>query len=459
MKAPVDLLTEYVSHASVSTDSSYAEGMAGARDFAASFLRDEVGCRVDIIETPKHPIILGRRTGDPAWPHVIIYGHYDVQPADPLNKWTSPPFKASIRDGRIYGRGTADNKGPQLVHLIAAANCLRNHPDLPLRMTFLIEGEEEIGSPSFTQFLEAYGDSLRGDLVLLSDTLSPSTEQIAITTGLRGIVCLEATLHGPASDLHSGIHGGAAPNPIRALAKMLAYLHDESGAVTIDGFYDDVHPAQQWEKEEVARLGLSEAQYIESIGAKGYETAFGLTPFEATRFLPTLEFNGIYGGYTGEGTKTIVPSSASVKISCRLVPEMDPQAVQQQVIDALVAKCASCYTLTIKRDHSGHPYGVVPPDRPNTPPGQSPIVARAFRSASAAIGEVFGVPPLFLREGGSVPIIADLKTRVGLDSLMIGMFTPKDNLHAPNESMDLRMFEKGIAVSEKILAGIAADKG
>lgn len=414
-----------------------------------------MGLEVEIIETPLHPAVLATRSGPEEWPHVIIYGHYDVQPPDPLDLWETPPFEPVVRNGRLYGRGAADNKGPMMVHIAAVARLLEENPNLPLRITFLIEGEEEIGSPSFAKILEKYHDRLKGDFVLMSDTLSPSPEQIAITTGLRGIVALELEVSGPKSDLHSGIHGGAVYNPVQALTEICSSLHDRDGKVTVPGFYDDVITPETWEREEVAKLNNDPGTYADSVGVPAPFTIEGLTPFEATRFMPTLEFNGIGGGYQGEGEKTIIPSRAFAKISCRLVANQEPEKILNQVIAAIKDRCPEQVRLNIKKGHAGPPYQVVPPDRPNTPAQQNPHLANAFRTAESAAGEIFGNPPLFLREGGSVPIIGDLKSVLGLDSLMLGMFTPQDNLHAPNESFDLEMFQKGIHVSEAVLRKVA----
>ena len=451
---PLSALKEFITHASVSADPAFAKGMEGARSFLADlFVRE--GFLVEVIETPLHPIILAQREGPVEWPHVVIYGHYDVQPPDPLDLWQTGAFVPDEREGRLYGRGAADNKGPLMVHIAAVLSLLAEQPDLPLRITFLVEGEEEIGSPSFGPFLEEYRERLQADFVLLSDTGSPRPDQIVITTGLRGIVCIEAEVSGPRSDLHSGVHGGAVENPIRALTRLCASLHDGEGGVNIPGFYDAVVEVEPWEREEIRKLGQSEEDYASFLGIPGWGTPAGFTPFEAVRLQPTLEYNGITGGYQGKGSKTIIPSRASVKISCRLVAHQDPAKIQDLVIRTLHERCPKGVRLTCEPSHSGAPYVVVPPDRPNTPADQNPVLAQAFRAADSAIAQTFGNPPLYLREGGSVPIIGDLKTKCGLDSLMIGLFLPEDNLHAPNESFHLGVMEKGIQVSREVLRSIA----
>lgn len=453
MEDPIAALKEYIRFPSVSADPAYQQGMNGAREHVCLLLQ-QAGLEVEVVRTPLHPIVLGRRKGDPSWPHVIIYGHYDVQPPDPLDLWTSPPFEPEIRGDRLYGRGAADNKGPLLVHLAAVTRLLAEHPDLPLRITFLIEGEEEMGSPSFQPFLDAYKDKIQADFVLLSDTGSPREDQIVITTGLRGIIALELEVVGPKCDLHSGVHGGAIMNPIQALTEICASLHSPDGRVNVPGFYDDVLDVQPWERDELARLGTSEEDYAKFLGVKELFPAQGFTAFEGVRFQPTLEFNGIGGGYQGEGSKTVIPSKARVKITCRLVANQDPEAIKQQVARTIRERCPKGVTLNLKTSHGGFPYLVVPPGRPNTPSDQNPVLSMAFEAAEKAITNSFGNRPLYLREGGSVPIIGDIKRTWGLDSLMIGLFLPEDNLHAPDESFHLGVMNRGIDAVKSVLLAL-----
>ncbi|MGK0238086.1 MAG: acetylornithine deacetylase/succinyl-diaminopimelate desuccinylase-like protein [Candidatus Pelagisphaera sp.] len=452
---PIEKLKEHLRHASVSTDSAFKEGMDGSRDFLES-LFGEMGLKVEIVDTDLHPIVLAKREGDPSWPHVIIYGHYDVQPADPIELWESDPFEPVVRDGRLYARGAADNKGPQMAHFAAVGQALEENPDLPLRITFLIEGEEEIGSPSLLPFLEARKEELsEADLVLLSDTLSPSADQLVVTVGLRGIVALEVGFEGPKSDLHSGLHGGAVYNPLQALFEVCASLHDSENRVTVPGFYDAVAQVEDWERDELAALGANEESYKEFLGIDALHPHPDYNAFEAIRYLPTLEFNGMGGGYQGEGSKTIVPSKAMAKITCRLVGNQDPLKVGALVKTAILARVPAGIKATVEMGHEGSPYLVVPPGRPNTPVDQPVRLAKAFEAMGKAIGEVFEKPPLFLREGGSIPIIADMKKVLGLDSVMVGLFLPEDNLHAPNESFNLAVLEKGIQVSKKVILALA----
>lgn len=451
---PVEKLKEYVRHPSISADPKAKEGMRGARELVAGLLTS-IGFETEIVPTALHPIILAHRGGDAKWPHVIIYGHYDVQPADPLELWKTPPFEPQIRGHRMYGRGTADNKGPLMVHIAAVARLLERRPDLPLRITFLVEGEEETGSPSFLPFIEQYRDRLRADFVYLSDTGIPRADQVVITCGLRGLVLFDVVATSARSDLHSGLHGGVLRNPIQALAELCASLHGPDGKVNVPGFYDDVLDVEPWERAELTKLGQSEEDYRQFLGIPAFYTPNGYTPFESTRFMPTLEFNGIGGGYQGEGTKTVIPSTAFVKISCRLVPNQKPEKIRELLYRTIRERMPKDVSFELIDQHQGTPYVVVPPDRSNTPKDQSPVLARAFRCADKAISDVFGKPPLYLREGGSVPIIADIKRVLGLDSVLFGLFLPEDNLHAPNESFDVNVMERGIRASEKILEGIA----
>jgi acetylornithine deacetylase/succinyl-diaminopimelate desuccinylase-like protein len=454
---PVEKLKEFIRCASISTDSTAKAGMAGARELVVDLLKTS-GFDVEVVTIPTglHPIIYGHRAPKNAGaggrcPHVIVYGHYDVQPADPLALWRTPPFEPVVREGRIWGRGAADNKGPLLTQIAGLVRLLEREPGLPLEITFVIEGEEEIGSPSFLPFLEQYKDRLRrADCVLLSDTGSPREDQLVITCGLRGLMMFDLVVTGAKMDLHSGLHGGVLRNPIQALAEVCASLHSPDGRVNVPGFYDEVLPVEKWEREELARFtqGQTEEDYRRFLGIPAFHATAGFTPFEAVRFMPTLEFNGIGGGYQGEGTKTVIPSRAFAKISCRLVANQNPALIRERVFKTIRERMPRDVTFEFVGQHDAQAYVVVPPDRSNTPASQPPVLASLFRATDAAVREVFGKPPLHLREGGSVPIIADIKR-------VLGLFLPEDNLHAPNESFHLGVMEKGILAVEKIHAGLA----
>jgi len=454
---PIEKLKEYVSHASVSADSKFLDGMRGAQNFLTSLLKD-IGFSVESVPTDLHPVIVAKRIVNQTSPHVIIYGHYDVQPADPLAQWKTSPFEGVIKGNRIYGRGTADNKGPLLVHIAAVAQLLEEQPDLPLNITFVVEGEEEIGSKNFKQFLKANKHRLDGDFIFMSDTGIPSPDQMVVTVGLRGMLAFEIELTGPKSDLHSGMNGGVLMNPLQALAELCASLHTPDGRVNIPGFYGKVVEPEPWERAQLKKAGLKKDAYQKFLGIPKFHTPPGYTPFEAIRFLPTLEFNGFSGGYQGEGTKTVIPSKASAKITCRLVPNQTPENVKEAIFKAIRKRCPKGVTLKITEQHVATPYVVIPPDRSNTPKNQSPRLAACFRALDAATKEVWGKPALYLREGGSVGLIADIKTVLGLDAVMMGLFLPEDNLHAPNESFHLGVMKKGIATSRRVLEHLAHGK-
>ena len=452
----VDFISEYVSHPSVSTDPAFADGMKGARGFMVRSL-ERLGFEVERVETPMHPILLaerGRRNA--GWPHIVIYSHYDVQPADPLDRWTSEPFAPQVRDGRLFGRGAADNKGPTGIQVAALARVLEDNPNLPLRITWLIEGEEETGSPSFPGFLDAYAGRLsKADFVIMSDSGSPSQEQIVITTGLRGLVGFEVEVTGPRVDLHSGIHGGAVHNPAQALCSLIGSLYNDDGSINVPGFNDGIAAPEPWEREELARLDITEATYQGFLGVPALRPTPGLTAFEAVRFAPTLEVNGIGGGYQGTGSKTIIPSQAFAKLTARLVANQTPAQVAKAVTSALESRCPPGVRMTVKAVEGGSPYRVVPPVKSGDTAALQTPLGKAFAAADAAVTSAFGKQPLYLREGGSVPIIAQLKERAGLDTLMIGLFTPEDNLHAPDEGMSLKMMERGTDLYAELFRAIA----
>lgn len=447
-------LEAYLKYPSVSTDPAYAEGMAGARGFLKQTF-EQMGLVVEEVPTPLHAVILAEKKGDPSWPHIIIYGHYDVQPPEPLALWDTPPFEPSVRGGHLFARGAADNKGPLMAHIAAVARLLEEDPAIPLRLTFMIEGEEETGSPSFSAFMEAYKERLKGDFVLLSDTQSLSADQIAITTGLRGLVALEVELSGPRADLHSGLHGGAVRNPIQALVQLLATLHTSDGWVNIPGFYDAVEKPTDWECEQVKNIPQTAEEYRDFLGVSSLHTPPGHTPFEAIRFLPTLEYNGITGGYQGIGSKTIIPSKASVKITARLVPGQKASEVEALIIRTIEERLPEGVTLKITPHGGGDPYGVYPPGNPASAihPVNEPL-HKAFLAVDKAIQAVFGLPPVYLKEGGSIPIIAQIKAITGMDSLMIGLCTPESSIHAPNENFDLSLLDKGAEAIFQLLQAV-----
>ena len=449
------MLEKYIRFPSVSTDPSFKEGMEGARNFASELL-ESMGFSVEIVDTQCHPIIFAERIIDETYPHAVLYGHYDVQPADPRELWYSPAFEPVIREGRIYGRGTADNKGPTIVHIAALHQVLEQEPDLPLNITYVIEGEEEMGSPSMPSFFDRYAERLsKADYMLVSDTGSPSTEQLVITTALRGLVELELNIKGPKSDLHSGIYGGAVYNPINALSEILASLHNSDGSVNVEGFYDGVSEIEAWERDELKQYPQSVEQFQAMLEVPGLYSPRGFSPLEAVRFEPTLEINGMGGGYQGQGTKTIIPSEAFAKITCRIVAGQKGDDIQDKVVQAIESRCPKAVELEVRRGCFANAYCVVPPHKSKSSEGDFSSLAEVFKIADGAISENFGRSPLYLREGGSIPVIADFKNRAGLDAIMVGLFTPKDNLHAPNESFDLELMNRAILTFAEIFKSIS----
>ncbi len=453
---PVSILKELVAFPSVSADSQFKQGLSDAWSYLEDKLQS-IGFTVEVIETPVHPILLAERLVNPDAPKVVIYGHYDVQPPDPLDLWESEPFKAEVRGNRIYGRGAADNKGPVAVYLAALSELLEEAPDFSLNLVILLEGEEEIGSPSLKPVLQNYDDRIRGDFVLACDTGSQREDQLTVTTGLRGITCIEARLKGADRDVHSGIFGGSILNPIQALAEICTSLHHPDGTVNVAGFYDEVIEVDDWERNEISRIDRSLEEERVFLGVKDFFTPPGFSVFEAIRLAPTLEFNGLGGGYQGEGSKTVIPSEAFVKISCRLVANQDAQHIQRQLIQTIRDRCPPQMELEILTEHSGNPYLVVPPGKPNTPKNLNKFLAQAFEITANRSERLFGRAPLFLREGGSIPIIGDIKEVLDMDTLLIGLYLPEDNAHAPNESFHLGMMSKGTNLLKDILRSLAED--
>ena len=453
----VSVLKDYLRFPGISADPNAKQWILDSASYLAGLL-EKAGAKSEIVPTAGNPVVVGRYNADRSdLPHIVIYGHYDVQPVDPLDLWKTPPFVPTEVDGKLYARGAADNRGPHAVSVVAFANLLARRPDLPLRVTFVFEGEEEIGSGSFPQFLRDHQAELStGDFVLLSDTESPAADKIAITIGLRGIVGLELNLEGPNSDLHSGIHGGAVYNPLQALAEICASLHNPDGSVNVPGFYDGMLAPADWEREELKRLPTTEESYKQFLGVDALHSLPGYNGIEATRFAPTLEFNGMGGGYLGSGSKTIVPAKAFVKITCRLVPGMDPKATFEKVSSAIMARVPAGIRASITPMQGCPPYYVCPPNRPNTPADMNPTLAKAFDAAHTIISEQFGNPPIYTRDGGSIGIIEAFRQICGMNALMIGFFLPDSFIHAPNENVDIALLQKGVKTYEAILEQIAA---
>ncbi len=386
--------------------------------------------KVDIYTTAGHPIVYGERIIDPAKPTVLVYGHYDVQPADPLELWNSGPFDPVIKDGKIYARGACDDKGQFYMHIKAIETMVQTNT-LPTNVKFIIEGEEEVGSPNLGTFIKENKELLKADVILISDTAMLSLDTPSIDVGVRGLSYIEVEVTGPNRDLHSGVYGGAVANPITILSKMIASLHDENNHITIPGFYDDVLDSSEVERIEMAKAPYNEDEYITDLGVKELWGEKGYTTNERTGIRPTLEVNGIWGGYTGEGAKTVLPSKAFAKISCRLVPNQKHQKMTELLIKHIEKIAPPNVTVKASEHHGGDPY-------------LTPVDSIEYQAAAKAIDTTFGKPPIPVRGGGSIPITSLFESELGLKTVFLGFGLDSDNLHSPNEKFDITNFYKGI---------------
>jgi len=424
-------LKELLRIPSVSTDPAYADEVRRA----AVWLRDHfdaIGMETtDIIETDGHPIVYADHITDPANPTVVVYGHYDVQPPDPLEEWDTDPFEPALHGDRLYARGACDDKGQMFMQVKAAEAYLSGEGDLPVNLKYVIEGEEETGSMAIESYIQSDGSRLDGDVALISDTAMFSPETPSITYGLRGLAYAEITLQGPNRDLHSGNYGGAVHNPINALSRLLADLHDEDHHIAIPGFYDDVRDLTEAERDTYANLPFDEAAWRDTIGIDDVRTEAGYTTLECLSARPTLDVNGIWGGYTGEGAKTVLPSKAHAKLSMRLVPKQSVPDIYDKLEAHLKADVPDTMELSVRRLHGGDPVLV----DPSIPPMQA---------AKDAMGEVRGTDPVFVRNGGTIPVVADFQQHLGLDSVLMGFGLDADAIHSPNESFGLDRFHQGI---------------
>jgi acetylornithine deacetylase/succinyl-diaminopimelate desuccinylase-like protein len=422
-------LSDYVRFASVSAQPHHKQDIGAC----AQWIHDHcqgIGLETRLCETNGHPIVVARTPRRARRPEYLVYGHYDVQPAEPFELWTTPPFEPRIENGAMFGRGASDNKGQHLAHLNAVEAFLKTGTELPCNLTFVIEGEEEVGSEHLAEFLKSNRADLKCDAVVISDTGMPTPRHPALTYGLRGIIAFEITVHGPSRDLHSGIYGGTVENPAMALAQMLAKLRDKNGRVAIPGFYDDVVPLTAYERKQMARLPFKESDFRKFLGVPELSGEKGFTPIEQRSARPTLEINGLTSGYQGAGSKTIIPAKASAKITCRLVPDQTPAKTAKLLMKHLKSICPPTVRLQVETGHGGDPYLVSP---------KSSEAQAALRALKAA----FGFEPVLMREGGSIPIVNDFKKYLGVDTLLLGLALPDDNAHSPNEKFNLTCYERG----------------
>jgi acetylornithine deacetylase/succinyl-diaminopimelate desuccinylase-like protein len=416
---------------SISTDPAYADDVRRCADWLVDHLHSIGLQHAERCDTPGHPIVFAQHLVDPSLPTVLVYGHYDVQPPDPLELWTSPPFEPVRKNGTLYARGSSDDKGQMFMHVKAVEAYLKTGGTLPLNIKFLIEGEEESGSSSLKPFIEANKERLAADVVVISDTALFAPGVPSITVGLRGMAYVEVVLTGPDRDLHSGVYGGAVENPVNVLAKLIGDLHDAQHRVTIPGFYDHVRPLTEADRATFRALPFDADGWMQAVGVQAVQTEDGYSILEGTTARPTLDVNGIWGGYQGKGAKTVLPSVAGAKISMRLVADQQPNEVAGLLRAWFEAHTPPTMKLTFTALHGGHPVLV---DTDST----------AMQAAAEAMKGTFGREPYFTREGGSIPVVADFKTILGLDSVLMGFGLNSDALHSPNEHFGLDRFQQGI---------------
>jgi acetylornithine deacetylase/succinyl-diaminopimelate desuccinylase-like protein len=401
---------------------------------------------VRLIETPGYPVVYGDWLGAPGAPTILFYGHYDVQPVDPLDLWESPPFEATIRDGEIYARGSADDKGQVFMHFKAVEAHLKQNGRLPVNIKFILEGEEEVGSVNLDEFVRAHKADLAADVVVISDSPMFARGVPSICYGLRGLVYFQIDLRGSSTDLHSGSFGGAVANPAFVLAQMIAQMKDRGGRIRIPGFYDDVVPLKDEERQAWASLPFNEKKYRKDFGIPKLFGETDYTTLERTWARPTLEVNGMLSGFTGEGAKTVLPAVAMAKISMRLVPNQDPNRIAE-LFETYVRKLApKTMELTVTRMHGGKPW-------------MTSFDNLYVQAAGRAIEKGFGQKPVFTREGGSIPVVSTFQEELGLPSVLFGVGLPDENAHAPNEKLDLANFHGGIIASAMLYEEIAKTRG
>ncbi len=415
---------------SVSTDKSFEGDVRRAAEFIKSKLEEAGADNLEICETGGLPIVYGEKIIDPALPTVLVYGHYDVQPADPLELWDSPPFEPQVKDDLIIARGASDDKGQMYMHIKAFESMMKTDT-LACNVKFMIEGEEEIGSDNLGPFIAANKEKLAADVVLVSDTAMLSNENPSITMGLRGLSYVEVEVTGPNRDLHSGIYGGAVANPINVLSKMIASLTDEDNRITVEGFYDNVATISDAERTEMNKAPLDEEKYKSDLGIDAVHGEKGYTTLERASIRPTLDVNGIWGGYTAPGAKTVLPSKAYAKISMRLVPNQSSEEITEKFVKHFERIAPPYVKVKVKPHHGGEP-AVTPTD------------SIAYQAASQAMEEAFGKKPIPMRGGGSIPIVALFEELLGLKTILMGFGLDSNKIHSPNENFGLFNYYKGI---------------
>jgi acetylornithine deacetylase/succinyl-diaminopimelate desuccinylase-like protein len=426
----IDELIELLKIPSISADSKYSKDVARAAEFIKTQLEKAGVDKAEICPTKGHPIVYAEKIIDPALPTVIVYGHYDVQPVDPLNLWNSPPFEPVIKDGKIWARGSCDDKGQVYMHIKAFEGMMKTN-SLPCNVRFMIEGEEEVGSSNLGSWVKENKNRLKGDVILISDTSIIANDTPSIEAGLRGLSYVEVEVVGPNRDLHSGVYGGAVGNPIQILCQMITSLKDKDNKITIPGFYDDVVELSKQEREELNNIPFDLEEYKKDLGVNDLAGETSYTALERTGIRPTLEVNGIWGGYTGEGSKTVLPSNANAKISMRLVPNQSNEKITKLFSDHFKKIAPKSVTVKVTPHHGGEPV-VTPTD------------SIAYKAASKAMEQTFGKKPIPTRGGGSIPIVALFEKELGLKSVLMGFGLDSDLIHSPNEHFGIFNYMKGI---------------
>lgn len=427
-------LEDFLKIPSISTSAANKSDMLTAAEFVSSKLREAGMENVKIIETKGHPLVYADWLHTPGKPTVLVYGHYDVQPVDPINLWDSPPFEPTIRDGNIYARGATDDKGQMYMHIKSVEAYFKTVGKLPLNVKFIIEGEEEIGSGNLDEFVNKNQDMLKCDAVIISDTSLYGPGIPTLTYGLRGLCYMEVVVTGPNRDLHSGTFGGGVDNPINVLAEMISKLKDNNGKIKIPGFYNHVLNLTKKERDNFKRLPFSEKQYAKTLGLKELKGEKGFTTLERVWARPTLDCNGIFGGFTGEGAKTVLPSKATAKISMRLVPNQDPKKIAKLFKSYINKIAPKTVKVEVSDLHGAYPIATSLDDK-------------ATLSAANALAKVFGKKTIFMREGGSIPIVVSFAKKLKAAPVLMGMGLNTENLHSPNEHFNLNHFHLGILSS------------
>jgi acetylornithine deacetylase/succinyl-diaminopimelate desuccinylase-like protein len=439
----VEELKNYLAIPSISALPQHQDDVRRCAVWTADEMRRIGMQNVRLIETPGNPVVYGDWLGAEGAPTILFYGHYDVQPVDPLNLWESPPFEATVRDGEIYARGAADDKGQVFMHFKAIEAHLKQNGRLPVNLRVILEGEEEVGSANLDNFVKGHKDELAADVVVISDSTMFDRGVPSITYGLRGLVYFQIDLRGTKSDLHSGSFGGAVANPAMVLSQMLAQMKDKGGRIKIPGFYEDVRPLRDEERAEFKKLPFNETRYRKELGAPKLFGESGYTTLERVWARPTFEVNGLLSGFTGEGAKTVLPAVAMAKVSMRLVPDQEPNKIAE-LFESYVKKiCPPTVQLNLTRMHGGKPW-------------MTEFDNKYVRAAGRAIEKGFGRAPVFNREGGSIPVVSTFQEELGLPSVLFGVGLPDENAHAPNEKLDLANFHNGIIASAYLYEEIAA---